>query len=456
MKYSASAFWQHFTSLCRASLLPLTLCAALGSTAVAFAQESADGPQFSDADKIDRIAAVVEEDVILQSELDIAVETIRAQIKARGGPTPPEDLLNKQVLERLIMKKLQVQRAEGTGIRVSDSDVDTTLQRVAEQNGISVATLRGRLEGDGFDFAEFRSEMREELIVGRLRERVTASANAVSETEIEILLASERFGGGEVNVSQILISLPEGASPTQVQQARDEAEDLYQRIEKGLDFAAAAISYSDAEDALEGGLIGWRDANTVPALFADALSELEPGQITQPIRTPAGFHLIKLNERRTNQQVTVNEVKAQHLMVGITELLNARDAMTRIRELKEQIDDGADFSEVARANSDDRNSANIGGDMGWFEPQQFGPRFEQILSALRPGEVSEPFQTSDGWHLLKLNDRRTQDVTDLALRTRAREILRQQKGEEEYTRFLRQLRDESFVDIKVDSLRSDS
>lgn len=435
------------------SILLMMLCAF--STALQAQDDNEESP-FSDADPIDKIIAVVEEDVILQSELDVAVATIRSQIQARGSSLPPADLLNKQVLERLIMKKLQVQRAEGTGIRVSDSDVDSTLEQVAGQNGISVTTLRSRLENDGFDFSEFRREMRDELTVGRLRERVTASANAVTETEIEILLASERFGGGEVNVSQILISLPEGASPQLVQEARDQAEDLYKRIREGLDFAAAAISYSDAEDALEGGLIGWRDANTVPALFADALEELQPGQVTPPIRTPAGYHLIKLNDKRDNQQVMVNEVNAQHIMIEITELLNARDAMDRILELKKQIDEGADFSELARTNSDDRSSANIGGDMGWFEPAQFGPRFEQVLSALQPDEVSEPFQTSSGWHLIKMNGRRTEDVTNLAIRSRAREILRQQKGEEEYTRFLRQLRDESFVEIREDSLNNES
>ncbi|MCG8464395.1 MAG: peptidylprolyl isomerase [Xanthomonadales bacterium] len=450
MKLNAHRSW--FFQLRQCGLAALLLCAALPT----WAQDEAAESPYSDAKKIDRIVAIVDEDVILDSELQIAVDTIRDQIKARGSAMPPEDLLNKQVLERLIMKKLQVQRAETTGIRVSDSDVDSTLERVAAQNNITIAAMRGRLERDGFDFGEFRREMREELIVGRLRERVSASANSVTETEIEILLASERFGGGEVNVSQILISLPEGASPQVVQKARDEVNDLHKRIGEGLDFSAAAISYSDAEDALEGGLIGWRDTNTVPALFAEALDELEPGQVTAPIRTPAGFHLIKLNERRGNQQVMVNEVSAHHIMVSITELLTARDAMERIRELKQQIDDGADFAEIARDNSDDRNTANIGGDMGWFDPKQYGPRFEQILSSLQAGEVSEPFQTAEGWHLLKMNGERTEDVTELAIRSRAREVLAQQKGEEEYTRFLRQLRDESFVDIRDDKLKSDS
>jgi peptidyl-prolyl cis-trans isomerase SurA len=450
MKLNAHRSW--FSQLRQCALVALLACAALP----AWAQDEAEESPYSDAKKIDRIVAIVDEDVILDSELQIAVDTIRDQIKARGSAMPPEDLLNKQVLERLIMKKLQVQRAETTGIRVSDSDVDSTLERVAAQNNITIAAMRGRLERDGFDFGEFRREMREELIVGRLRERVSASANSVTETEIEILLASERFGGGEVNVSQILISLPEGASPQVVQKARDEVNDLHKRIGEGLDFSAAAISYSDAEDALEGGLIGWRDTNTVPALFAEALDDLEPGQVTAPIRTPAGFHLIKLNERRGNQQVMVNEVSAHHIMVGITELLTARDAMERIRELKQQIDDGADFADIARDNSDDRNTANIGGDMGWFDPKQYGPRFEQVLSALKPGEVSEPFQSAEGWHLLKMNGERTEDVTELAIRSRAREVLAQQKGEEEYTRFLRQLRDESFVDIRDDQLKSDS
>ncbi|GAB4195989.1 MAG: peptidylprolyl isomerase [Wenzhouxiangellaceae bacterium] len=439
--------------------LALALLLSLLAGPLAAQQEDAESDSAdadSNANLIDRIVAVVEEDVILQSELDDNVVNIRRQIEARGGPMPPDDLLQKQVLERLIMKKLQVQRADGTGIRVSDSDVDNTLQMVAQQNNISVTQLRNRLETDGFDFSEFRDEMRDELTINRLRDRVTDSASDVTDTEIEIMLASEQFGGGEVNVSQILISVAEGASPAEVREAQEEADDVYQRLQNGLDFSAAAISYSDAPDALEGGLIGWRDANTIPTMFADALAELDPGEVTPPIRSPAGFHLLLLNERRSSQQVMLNEVRAQHLMVEITELVSAREAMDLIRDIKSRLEDGGDFSALAREYSDDRNSANLGGDMGWFEPQQYGMRFEQTLSALEPGQVSEPFQTSSGWHLLKLNDRRSQDVTDLAIRSRAREMLRQQKGEEEYTRFLRQLRDESFVDIRVESLKSDS
>ncbi|HID48934.1 MAG TPA: peptidylprolyl isomerase, partial [Chromatiales bacterium] len=350
----------------RCHWLALALLLSLFAAPLAAQQDDADSDSAdSDATLIDRIVAVVEEDVILQSGLDDNIANIRRQIEARGGPMPPDDLLNKQVLERLIMKKLQVQRADGTGIRVSDSDVDNTLQMVAQQNNISVTQLRNRLETDGFDFAEFRDEMRDELTINRLRDRVTDSASDVTDTEIEIMLASEQFGGGEVNVSQILISLAEGASPTEVREAQEEAEDVYQRLQDGLDFSAAAISYSDAPDALEGGLIGWRDANTIPTMFADALAELEAGEVTPPIRSPAGFHLLLLNERRSNQQVMLNEVRAQHLMVEITELVSAREAMDLIRDLKTRLDEGSDFSELAREYSDDRNSANLGGDLGW-------------------------------------------------------------------------------------------
>ncbi len=433
---------------------PAVLLAALAAVFTAAAQDSdtaGSNATLSNLQPIDGIAAIVEEDIILKSELEENVLSATKTIAARGGQMPPESVIRKQVLDRLILQKLQVQRAESTGIRVSDADLDSTLERIAAQNNMTVAGLRERLEAENFAFGDFREEMRNELIVSRLRERVEASADAVSDTEVEILLASERYGGGEFKIAQVMIAVSEGATPDEVATARAKADDVVNRLNEGLDFAAAAVSYSDAPDALDGGEVGWRDVNSIPAMFADALEKLQPGQITPPIRSPAGFHILQLQDRRDKQPVVVNEVRAQQIFVAVTDLIDARSAMERIREVKTKLDEGEDFAKLARQYSDDLNSVHQGGDLGWFDPASRGDRFQEVIESLELGAYSEPFQTTMGWHIVKLNDRRNKDVTDLAQRMRAREIIRQQKAEEEYRRFLRQIRDESYIDVRIES-----
>ncbi len=401
------------------------------------------------ATSFDRIVAVAEEDVILESELLLSIKGVRDQVQARGGAMPPMDLLRQQVLERMVLNKLQVQRAAGTGIRVSDTDVDRALENVAQQNGITILQLRQTLEADGFNFADFRDELRDELLITRLRERVGDSIPEITETEIEILLASERFGGSQYNLSHILISVSDGATPAEVQAAQEEVSDVYQRLQNGLEFTAAAISYSDAQDALEGGVLGWRELNSMPTVFASAIEGLNAGDFSQPIRSPAGFHILRLNDVQNDAVVMIEEAKVRHLMIAANELVSSDEAHDHIMEMKTELEQGADFGEMAREHSDDTLTANLGGDMGWIQPSQYGPRFKQIIDSLNNGQISEPFQDQSGWHLIMLEDERESDVTDLALRTRARDTIRAQKAEEEYNRFLRQLRDESYVDIRL-------
>lgn len=401
------------------------------------------------AQSIDRIVAVAEEDVILESELQLSIKGVRDQVRARGGSMPPEDLLREQVLERMVLNKLQVQRALGTGIRVSDSDVDQALGRVAQQNNITLLDLRQTLEADGFNYSDFRDELRDELLITRLRERVADSIPEITDTEIEILLASERFGGVQYNLSHILVGVADGATPTQVQAAQDKVLDVHQRLSNGLEFTAAAISYSDAPDALDGGNIGWRDLNTMPTVFASAIEAMQVGEFSQPIRSPAGFHILYLTDRRDESVVMIEEAKVRHLMVETSELVSQEEAHEHIMEMRAELQAGADFGEMARDHSDDKLTANLGGDMGWIQPAQYGPRFQQIIDSLGAGQVSEPFQDQSGWHLVLLEEKRESDVTDLALRTRARDALRSQKAEDEYNRFVRRLRDESYVDIRL-------
>lgn len=398
---------------------------------------------------IDSIVALVDEDVILRSELDIAVAGIVERVRASGEAMPPMHLIERQVLDRLIIRELQVQRALQTGIRVSDADIDQALTSMAQQNNMSVQQLRQVIESEHQDYAEFRRNIGEEIMAERLRQRIVNSMDPITDTEIDILLASEDLSGGEYNVSHILVALPEGSTPQLIAQTQAKADDIHQRLLDGLDFASAAISYSDSQEALEGGLVGWRDLNSVPAFFADAVRELKPGQITEPIRSPAGFHIIRVNDYREQRQVMVKEYHARHIMVEINELVTPRLAMDQIIEIKQKLDDGEDFSELAREYSDDQSTANLGGDMGWFPPEAYGDRVYQTLLALQPEQVSEPFQTMGGWHVIELMDTRETDRTEEAIRAEARDKIRMQRAEQEIETVLRQFRDEAFVEIRL-------
>lgn len=408
------------------------------------------------AQELDSIVAVVEESVILQSELDLALGGIVDRIRASGEQMPPMDLMQRQVLDRLIVRELQVQRALATGIRVSDSDVDQAMVNLAQSNGITLQQMRQLIEQDGEDFSEFRRNIAEELLTERLRQRIIASMPPISETEVDILLASEELGGGEYNISHIMVGVPEGATPDQIRAAREEAEDIHRRLTEGLDFASAAISYSDSQEALEGGEVGWRDLNSVPAFLADAIKDVPPGQFTEPVRSPAGYHIVKVNDFRERGAVLMEEYNARHIMIETNEIVTARDAMEQITVLKRQLDEGADFAELAREHSDDPTSANLGGDMGWFPPDAYGERVEQTLAGLEVGETSEPFQTMSGWHLMQLMDKREQDRTEDAIRAEAREKIRQRKAEQEIDTILRQWRDEAFVEIRLPGAASSS
>ena len=398
---------------------------------------------------IDSIVALVDEDVILRSELNLAVLGIVDRIRASGEAMPPMNLLEGQVLERLIIRELQIQRALQTGIRVSDADIDQAMVNLAQQNGISLQQLRQVIENDGEDFSEFRRNIGDELMTERLRQRIVSSMDPISDTEIDILLASEDVTGGEYNGSHIMVGLQDGSTPAQIKVAQDEADDIYERLSIGLDFASAAISYSDSQEALEGGLVGWRDLNSVPAFFADALRDLSPGEFTQPIRSPAGFHLIKVNDYREQRQVVVKEYHARHIMVEIDEMMTPRLAMDQITDIKQKLTDGEDFAELAKEFSDDSATANIGGDMGWFPPDAYGERVYQTLIGLSDSEISEPFQTQGGWHIMEVLGMRETDRTEEAIRAEARDKIMMRRAEQEVDKVLRQFRDEAFVEIRL-------
>jgi peptidyl-prolyl cis-trans isomerase SurA len=432
-----------------APLALIFMLAALLLPQAAFAQLVQSQPAAPVDGEIDSIVALVDESVILRSELDAAIGGIVNQIRARGEALPPMNLLEGQVLENLIMNELQVQRALQTGIRISDADIDQTLVRVAQSNGITVQQMRQSIEQQGMEFGEFRQDIAEQLMTERLQQRIVNSMDPITDTEVDILLASQDGSGGEYNVSHILVALSDGSTPRQVAEAQSKADEIYQRLVDGLEFASAAISYSDSQEALEGGLLGWRDLNTVPAFFADAMRELEVGQFTKPVRSPVGFHIIKVNDFREKRQVVIKEYNARHIMVEVNELVTPRLAMEQIVEIQEKLEQGEDFEELAREFSDDTSSANIGGDMGWFPPAAYGERVEQTLLALQDGEVSQPFQTVQGWHIIQLLGSRETDRTEDAIRAEARDQIMRRKANQEIQKVLRQFRDEAFVEIRL-------
>jgi peptidyl-prolyl cis-trans isomerase SurA len=309
--------------------------------------------------------------------------------------------------------------------------------------------MRQTIEADGMDFAEFRRNIGEQVMTERLQQRIVNSMDPITDTEIDILLASEDYSGGEYNVSHILVIVPDGSTPSEVEQAKAKADDVHQRLVDGLDFASAAISYSESQEALQGGLIGWRDLNSVPAFFADAVRGLQPGDFTEPVRSPMGFHIIKVNDFREKRQVVVEEYNARHIMIEVNELVTPRLAMERIIEIQEQLQSGADFAELAKENSDDTSTANLGGDMGWFPPEAYGERVYQTLMGLEPGELSQPFQTQGGWHIIELLGIRETDRTEEAIRSDAREKIMRQRAQQEIEKVIRQMRDEAFVEIRL-------
>jgi len=397
--------------------------------------------------KMDEIVAIVDEGVILRSELESTMQNVLSQISARGERRPPPQVLQQQVLERLIMNKVQLQRAEQTGVRVTDQEVDRSLSDVARQNGLSLIELRRAVESDGLDFNEFREDVRHQLLTSKLQQRIVESMDQVTDTEVEMLLESDQFGNDEYHISQIALQVPQGASPAETREARERIAGIRQEIVNGMGFAEAAVNYSDAADALEGGEVGWRNLNTMPGQIADQVRNLGEGDVSEPILGNGSVLLVKVNERRPRGEVIVDEFRARHIMIQPSELVSPEDAQNLIQNLHAQIEDGAEFEALAREFSDDQRTRNLGGLMDWFPESAYGQTIQAVCDSLDPGEVSQPFQTRDGWHLIKLEDLRESDITEESLRAEARELIVQQRSQEEIDRVLRQMRDESYVEV---------
>ena len=399
---------------------------------------------------VDGIVAVVDEDVILRSELDRAVGNIEAQYANQPGQLPPRAILERQVLERLVQARLQLARARDSGVRIADAELAQAIESVASRNRLTSEQLRQRLAADGISYEEFRSGLRDEMMIERLRQRYIQGRVQVSEAEIDQLLAVREIGGPEVRLANIVVALPDGASPDEVATAQKKARDIKSVVERGeIDFAAAAIRFSDAQNALEGGEIGWRPLDAIPPALVGLIQQLQPGQITEPVRTPGGYQLIQLIETRSPGAQTITEYNALGILVRTSPTVPSEQARRKVEELRARIVAGEDFGALAREHSDDTLSRNDGGDMGWFQINAWGSAVGSQLAQLQDGELSQPFQSEVGWHLIRRVATRVQDVTEQNRRNQAREIIAQRKAEEEYERFLRQLRSEAYVESRL-------
>jgi peptidyl-prolyl cis-trans isomerase SurA len=402
---------------------------------------------------VDRIVAVVNSEVITSREVAERMKAVTQQLSQQGTPLPPPDVLQKQVLERMIMDRLQIQLAKETALRVDDLQLDRTVARVAESNKMSLTEFRHTLERDGIQFDKFREEIRNEIMLSRLREREVDNRIVVTDNEIDYFLSQQgasQATASEYNLAHILLRLPDQASPEQVDKQRARAEQVVLQLREGADFAKLAVSYSDAPDALQGGAMGWRPRDRLPELFAHALNGMKPGEVSGIIRSPAGFHVIKLVDRRGGgAPALVEQTHARHILVKTSEIVSEADARRKLNNLRERIVNGADFGELAKFNSDDASSIK-GGDLGWIYPGDTVPEFERVMNNLKVEELSEPFVTSFGWHLMQVLERRQADVSGERKRQEARLILRERKADEAYQEWLRQLRDRAFVEYRLE------
>lgn len=428
------------------------LCAllwlAFGTQAAAQTRELSTGGVL-----LDRIAAVVNDGVVLKSELDEQVDLITNRLAQQRTELPPANVLQQQILERLVIQEVQLQRADRAGIKVPDEMLNNALKNVAAKNDLTLDELPSALESQGINYSAYRESVRKEMMITFLRERDVLARIIVTPREIDQFLEKQQGSASEnqeYSVSHILLSLPEAASPGQLEEVAARAQDIVRRAREGEDFAQLAVTFSNSQTALEGGQLGWRRGAQLPGFIADLVVTMQPGQVSDPVRTPSGFHIVRLNETRgSEQQVMVNQVHARHILMTTNELQDDETVRQKLNALRQRILDGEDFAGLASTTSEDAKSATAGGDLGWQGPGTFVSEFEEVLNQLAENEISEPFQTTFGWHIVQVLGRRVHDSTDEVRRQRAFATLRESKADEETELWLRRLRDESFIEYKM-------
>ena len=402
---------------------------------------------------LDRIVAVVNNEVITQGELNDQMTIVQLNLQKQGTALPPIDALQKQLLERMINDLVQTQEAKETGIRVDDATLDKTLQRIADENNVSMTAFRELLEKDGIRWSKFREDIRGQVTMSRLREREVEGNIAVTEAEVDTQLAiesREQNTDQEYRLAHILVLVPEQATTQQIDARRKRAMQALSELRKGAEFAQISAQFSDAPDALQGGNLGWRETNRMPAIFLEAMGTLKAGETSDILRSPNGFHIVKLLDKRGKTTVpSIQQNKARHILIRNKEGLTEEEARTRLQRLRERIIGGADFAELAKVHSDDPSAAK-GGELGWISPGDTVPEFERVMNQLRDNEISVPFQSPFGWHILQVQERRSEGLSEERKRSVARNAIRGRKADEAYTDWLRQTRDRAFVEYRLD------
>lgn len=425
---------------------------------IGFAQEMMapiiSSPVSRSVHAIDYIVAIVNEEVITRNELDEVIRTTVKQLQKQGVQLPPHDIIEKQLLERTIMNRAQLQRAKEVGITVSDTELDQTIRKIAKENNLSLEEFNYALQQDGMTLSEFREEIQNELLISRLKDREVSNRVNVTEGEIDNFLRTQEtsaIGNDEYRVAHILVQTLEQMDSAQIEARRQRADSALKRLQEGADFAQVSAELSDAPNALQGGEVDWRPINQMGPTFAEILIKMQPGELTPVIRSPIGFHILKLIGRRPQETpvVVVNQTHARHILIKINELTSEDDAHRMIAQIRERITKGADFAETAKGMSEDA-SANNGGDLGWLSPGDTVPEFERAMDGLMPGQMSQPIQTQFGWHLIQVIERRTQDVSKDRHRHSARQAIRNRKADMVMQEWLQQLRDQTYVEYRTD------
>ena len=420
---------------------------------IALALWCAGGPA-TGSEELNAIVAVVNDDVIVNSELQREVNKVLPELKSRGTPIPSTKVLNKQVLERLISQRLQNQRAKQLGIKVDDAMLTQTMTGIASRNGITLDELRATLENGGMRFEEFREDTRSQMIDAQLQKQEVLNTITVTEPEIDRFLEKESgrlVQRSEVRLQHILIAVPDNASPEQMQKAQTKATGLVRQLRSGADFAKLAIANSDGQQAPEGGDLGWFKVAEVPTLVGDSARTLGKGEVSDPLRSPGGFHIIKVSDLKGSEGDAVSQTHARHILLRTNEVLSDNDAKTRLAQLRMRIIGGDDFGALARSNSADTGSALKGGDLGWVSPGDTVPDFEQAMNDLAPKEISPPFKSPFGWHIVQVLERRQANTTADVMRQKAKDAIRQRKAQDAKDLWLRRLRDEAYVEIRLNT-----
>ena len=400
---------------------------------------------------IDKIVAVVGEEALMESELQQRIQQANEQIAERGIRPPPANILRQQVLDRLIVDTIQLQLAKRGGLRIDDQTLNETLAKIAQQNNMTLRQFSQAIEADGLTFNEFREQIRHEMLISQVRQRRVGERIQVSEQEVDNYLTSPEAlqqDGREFRVGHILISVPDNPSPEQIKLAQERAEALKAKLDAGADFQEQAIASSSADEAFSGGDLGWRSALALPSIFTDKVPKLPVGGVAGPIRSPSGFHIIKLLETRGGKQLFVDQTQARHLLLMPNAVRDEAATLAEIRKLKQRIEQGESLADLARELSDDRGSKQSGGSLGWVSPGQMVPEFEAAMNELTVGQVSQPVKSPFGWHLIEVEERRKSDMTDLMRRQQVRSILAERRFEEEVQNWLREIRDSTWVEIR--------